>query len=478
MRKSNLRRVRLESPRRPPLHPTHWLISTQANAINYGLIEPSDFLDPLDSADFEWQPLCPAGYCAGQGLAEDRCDCGVCGSFGGCGWSCDPGAGGENVPTGNDPADFKICDLVSDNSSGYEVNYTRYMGDKYRWQRSMDNEELRSMAEQDCVAYPQASWPASPNYFQDKRFPGMDPLVCVDDAAGKAVCSVLAGGSIPVYPAFRFFDHVCNMCDRDDITSHDAYGDWRDLFAFTLDDDGDVVETCKSTLPPHKPKGLTFQGGILVGWRVGGGIFHEQPQLMTSATSRQWDDLTWLGWTLALEDYGRYSSLAVCPLHDAGPLLVAFSLFNDDRGEVKLNANQYRMNASEWVCNTAWVRDDVFDRLAADVASAPVPPQFDYYKCTPAPDEAREEAIGIAMGGGGFVFLVVAFLLVHVFVRALDKMGRVEFRNGRFIPPGAIDEWLEHEAVTSIMREKASEAKRPGTSSIPLPTIADVSLST
>ncbi len=218
-------------------------------------------------------------------------------------------------------------------------------------------------------------------------------------------------------------------------------------------------------------------GGLLVGWR-GGGIFHEQPQLVASATSRQWDDITWLGWTLALEDYGGYSSLGVCPLHDAGPLLVGFTIANDNRGEVKLNANQYQMNASEWVCNNAWVHDDVFDRLAADVASAPVPPQFDYYKCTPAPDEAREEAIGIAMGGGGFVFLVVAFLLVHVLVRALDKMGRVEFRNGRFIPPGAIDEWLEHEGVTSIMREKASEAKRPGTSSIPLPTIADVSLST
>ena len=127
---------------------------------------------------------------------------------------------------------------------------------------------------------------------------------------------------------------------------------------------------------------------------------------------------------------------------------------------------------STQVCNNAWVHDSVFDRLAADVASAPVPPQFDYYKCTPAPDEAREEAIGIAMGGGGFVFLVVAFLLVHVFVRALDKMGRVEFRNGRFIPPGAIDEWLEHEAVASIVREKAPT---PGTSSIPLPTIADLS---
>ena len=114
-----------------------------------------------------------------------------------------------------------------------------------------------------------------------------------------------------------------------------------------------------------------------------------------------------------------------------------------------------------------------------------MPPQFDYYKCTPAPDEAREEAIGIAMGGGGFVFLVVGLPPRPRFgPGALDKMGRVEFRNGRFIPPGAIDEWLEHEAVASIMREKASEAKRERwawlrpSSPIPLPKIADVSLST
>jgi hypothetical protein len=128
---------------------------------------------------------------------------------------------------------------------------------------------------------------------------------------------------------------------------------------------------------------------------------------------------------------------------------------------------------STQVCNTAWVHADVFDKLAAAGASAPVPPRFDYYKCTPSMDEAREEAIGIAMGGGGFVFLVVAFVLVHVLVRALDKLDCVEFRNGRFIPPGAIDEWLEHEAVASIVR--GVEAKRPGTSSIPLPTIADLS---
>ena len=94
-----------------------------ATAINYGLIEPSEFLDPLDSAGFSTDdvgiPLCPRGYCAGQGFAEDECNCGVCGSFGSCGWSCDPGAGGENVPTGNNPGDFKICE------SPYEANYTR-----------------------------------------------------------------------------------------------------------------------------------------------------------------------------------------------------------------------------------------------------------------------------------------------------------------------------------------------------------------
>ena len=111
------------------------------------------------------------------------------------------------------------------------------------------------------------------------------------------------------------------------------------------------------------------------------------------------------------------------------------------------------MDPQEWVCNTTWVHDEVFDKLAADVASAPVPPQFDYYKCTPSPDEAREEAIGIAMGNGALVFLVVAFLLVHVLVRMLDKFGQIHFRNGRFIAPAALDEWTEHQAVNAILRD-------------------------
>ena len=55
------------------------------------------------------------------------------------------------------------------------------------------------------MAYPQALLPSTPNYFQDKRFPGMDPIVCVDDAEGKAVCSVLAGGSIPCVSRVSIF---------------------------------------------------------------------------------------------------------------------------------------------------------------------------------------------------------------------------------------------------------------------------------
>jgi hypothetical protein len=47
---------------------------------------------------------CPAGWCAAHNAKPDECGCGVCGSFGGCSFSCTPGSGRVKCPASPPPA--------------------------------------------------------------------------------------------------------------------------------------------------------------------------------------------------------------------------------------------------------------------------------------------------------------------------------------------------------------------------------------
>jgi hypothetical protein len=48
-------------------------------------------------------------------------------------------------------------------------------------------------------------------------------------------------------------------------------------------------------------------------------------------------------------------------------------------------------------------------------------------------------------------------ICVHALVRALGKCGAVRFRNGRFISPVVLDEYLERKSVDAVLREREKE---------------------
>ena len=45
----------------------------------------------------------------------------------------------------------------------------------------------------------------------------------------------------------------------------------------------------------------------------------------------------------------------------------------------------------------------------------------------------------------------------NALVRALGKCGAVRFRNGRFISPVVLDEYLERKSVDAVLREREKE---------------------
>ena len=51
--------------------------------------------------------------------------------------------------------------------------------------------------------------------------------------------------------------------------------------------------------------------------------------------------------------------------------------------------------------------------------------------------------------------------IVLVCVRALGKCGAVRFRNGRFISPVVLDEYLERKSVDAVLREREREETDP-----------------
>ena len=57
--------------------------------------------------------------------------------------------------------------------------------------------------------------------------------------------------------------------------------------------------------------------------------------------------------------------------------------------------------------------------------------------------------------------ILTSVICVHALVRALGKCGAVRFRNGRFISPVVLDEYLERKSVDAVLREREREETDP-----------------
>ena len=74
------------------------------------------------------------------------------------------------------------------------------------------------------------------------------------------------------------------------------------------------------------------------------------------------------------------------------------------------------------------------------------------------------EALGVSVGNAALVYILTSVICVHALVRALGKCGAVRFRNGRFISPVVLDEYLERKSVDAVLRqerEKETEETDP-----------------
>lgn len=111
-----------------------------------------------------------------------------------------------------------------------------------------------------------------------------------------------------------------------------------------------------------------------------------------------------------------------------------------------------------------WAHAEVFDKLSESSSTAPVTIELDYYKCKMKLREVVEEALGISVGNAALVYILTSVICVHALVRALGKCGAVRFRNGRFISPVVLDEYLERKSVDAVLRqerEKETEETDP-----------------
>ena len=136
---------------------------------------------------------------------------------------------------------------------------------------------------------------------------------------------------------------------------------------------------------------------------------------------------------------------------------------------MKLNGRGYQLNANDWSCSGSnpqgpggtdsakWAHAEVFDTLSESSSTAPVAIELDYYKCKMDLREVVEEALGISVGNAALVYILTSVICVHALVRALGKCGAVRFRNGRFISPVVLDEYLERKSVDAVLREREKE---------------------
>ena len=194
---------------------------------------------------------------------------------------------------------------------------------------------------------------------------------------------------------------------------------------------------------------------------------------------------------------------------------IAFNAYDADRSDVKLNGWGYELTSEEWSCSGSnphrrdnggiecdptgflpycdcvidgdcanhpeycscpdamaccgrdgsesakWAHADVFDALSESSSTAPVAIELDYYRCKMDLREVVEEALGISVGNAALVYILTSVICVHALVRALGKCGAVRFRNGRFISPVVLDEYLERKSVDAVLREGREKETDP-----------------
>ena len=65
------------------------------------------------------------------------------------------------------------------------------------------------------------------------------------------------------------------------------------------------------------------------------------------------------------------------------------------------------------------------------------------------------------MGNAALVYILTSVICVHALVRALGKCGAVRFRNGRFISPVVLDEYLERKSADAVLRQGREKETDP-----------------
>lgn len=375
-----------------------------ATAVNYGLVEPGGFMDELDETTFHT-------------TYDDDSD-------------------------GYDDYSYSYDDGDEPDFAGF---LSAAMPPAAGGAAAIDEKDWPAEVDAACVDLPESSASKTDKYYTDKRYPGMQPIVCAKDSAGADVCSVVWAAGLTVFPAIKMWDDECNTCDPGHSPG----------------------EACANTF---NDQGLDFLGALI----VGPGTFRERPALATDADPANkpsrgagvvapWDVVQTVGYWLAGgvsfdddgNDFEPLSTLAACGLHWA-PQLIGFNFYNDFRAETTLNTRQYDMRPDEWHCSKNWTHAAVFAKVGK-LSSAPMAVELGYYKCTPDETRVVEEALGIAVGGGEFVFIIASLVFVHLLIRQLDKHRLIAFRNGRLVPQDAIDEWSEQTAVDSVARSNIAD---------------------
>ena len=351
-----------------------------AVSINYGLVEPSEFMTTLDSSTFDHDVLSYA-------YAE-------------------------------------------------EPDYGGYLADFYSEFPRSDATDWSSLAEEQCTDFPELANPEEKWHFSDDRYPGMDPIVCVNNTirsagAPRLVCSVISGGFY-IYPAIKFYFDKCNTCPSDGSN-----------------------DTCS------QPEGFDFIGTMLVS-PFENGLLTSQPELAdlsTVETSAQWGVVHTLGYAFSMGSYDDdkfvwqddIASLAlpICPLYWK-PFMIAFNVYNNLRDERNINAKPYSLSPTEWSCSSEWTHKSVFETLASSSDTAPVELKENYFECRSTILGAFESALGIAFGNAELVFILVSIIFIRVGVRALGALKMVHFRNGVLVARNDVNEWAERNAMLQV----------------------------
>ena len=274
---------------------------------------------------------------------------------------------------------------------------------------------------------------SSVRFFTDARYPGMDPLACLNTTQSGWVCSVVLG-DVHAYPYVELWDAECNYCSP---TLECSDGD-----DFQADFTGGFF--LKSV----------YAGPFLSHTYADRADYWYQPRSIRSEKASLSNLVRLASFGLQNNPSERVAQKSACALEFEGSLFVAFNAYEGDANAVSLNFGGNTAKPTTYHCKKDWAETAM--RAVDGVAKyddGPLVLFENYYVCKKKLRDRWFEAVGVGFANARLLFLIASVFLTTIILRLISVTKKEWLEDEVFVAESEVQD----EQVRSLREKKKLE---------------------